>query len=718
MGNVSFNWNNLRPAWPDEVFSQFLSTDRSVSGAIIWFMIIVFVLSSAYIIWKIFSSKRRIKLYQNSNKTQDYLKFKKQYPYALPEEYWLGLLGCDFQNNRLIASLPSFLTAIGILGTFIGLQAGLGSVGSIHTQDTEALLQGVSDILSKAQVAFATSVWGVGTSLLFSFLEKFAHNLLQREINELIKSLDKNEEVPQSDISLLNDIKSYLEKADSNSLKMVNLLEKNHTKNTLLQEKLIDFNEKLILKSYNNEESNETTRQVFVNELKRNTYEFQKNMESLAQETSSILNKAFEQQNEFTNQFLAMNKFHHENEVNLLREMNLSIERNEINFSELVQGLKNSQGDVALFKENLIKYFENEKTKNEINSQSQQKINNLFFDELKRNNEELHESIKDLVQSAAHMLKETSKVEKSSMKEAIDDLGKVMFSSSEMFTEILNRLSSNQSDFVNSGSETIRQIETALSSSKTVSEAFNNISENIKLNENSIHESSIKLNSAAEKLGEFGATVEVQLNSFKESLDTVQENIRLIITPFEKSFSILSEKLDNNIVSFEFLSNEINNQIKDLKNAYEESEKINNDSHEQIKKLFQESLEDMRTTQKEFTSKIKENLDDVLANGNEFFEKYLRKTDQLNENFQKNLEDQIGRIEEEHKSWMNEYSERVTELLVSNFIEWDKAVGGFAKNMYEASVSLRNSTDEVRSIIDDQNAVTEELLGKINDLKL
>ncbi|HCP31616.1 MAG TPA: chemotaxis protein, partial [Pseudomonas sp.] len=62
--------------------------------------------------------------------------------------------------SRLLAAAPSFLVAIGVLGTFVGLTVGLeGLVGS--TGEIEALKGGINKLISGAAVAFMTSVWGV-----------------------------------------------------------------------------------------------------------------------------------------------------------------------------------------------------------------------------------------------------------------------------------------------------------------------------------------------------------------------------------------------------------------------------------------------------------------------------------------------------------------------------------------------------------------------------
>jgi len=85
-------------------------------------------------------------------------------------------------ENRLLAAVPGFLTAIGVIGTFVGLQLGLGNLaldGSI-----DELKFGIRGMIGGASIAFLTSVWGVLISVLFNFFEK----CLERNIRSSITS--------------------------------------------------------------------------------------------------------------------------------------------------------------------------------------------------------------------------------------------------------------------------------------------------------------------------------------------------------------------------------------------------------------------------------------------------------------------------------------------------------------------------------------------------
>jgi hypothetical protein len=71
-------------------------------------------------------------------------------------------------SNRIFQALPGILTGLGVLGTFVGLQLGIGGLSDLHdlrkarNKHNVPLIQGCA-------VAFSTSVWGVGQVLSSAF---------------------------------------------------------------------------------------------------------------------------------------------------------------------------------------------------------------------------------------------------------------------------------------------------------------------------------------------------------------------------------------------------------------------------------------------------------------------------------------------------------------------------------------------------------------------
>ncbi len=92
-------------------------------------------------------------------------------------------------ENRLVAAVPGFLTAIGVIGTFAGLQMGLAGL-NVGADDIQALKLGISGLIGGASIAFMTSVWGIITSLLFNFYEKMLERSIRASISEFQNQVD------------------------------------------------------------------------------------------------------------------------------------------------------------------------------------------------------------------------------------------------------------------------------------------------------------------------------------------------------------------------------------------------------------------------------------------------------------------------------------------------------------------------------------------------
>lgn len=75
------------------------------------------------------------------------------------------------EGTRLHAVVPSLLTGLGILGTFLGLSLGLTNV-NLASEEWGPLKEGLKNLLSGAHMAFITSVWGIGLSKALPFYRR------------------------------------------------------------------------------------------------------------------------------------------------------------------------------------------------------------------------------------------------------------------------------------------------------------------------------------------------------------------------------------------------------------------------------------------------------------------------------------------------------------------------------------------------------------------
>ncbi len=86
-------------------------------------------------------------------------------------------------HSKIFPFISVLLTGLGVLGTFMGLQMGLS--GLLLDGNTEHLQSEIRLMAQGASIAFSTSVYGVGTSLLLNLLEKIFSAITRRHINKL-----------------------------------------------------------------------------------------------------------------------------------------------------------------------------------------------------------------------------------------------------------------------------------------------------------------------------------------------------------------------------------------------------------------------------------------------------------------------------------------------------------------------------------------------------
>ena len=88
-------------------------------------------------------------------------------------------------------AVPNLLTGVGILGTFLGLAAGVGAASaglssSIPAEITAALQR----LLGGASLAFSTSIAGISASILFLVVERFATRKLHKALDKWVVAIE------------------------------------------------------------------------------------------------------------------------------------------------------------------------------------------------------------------------------------------------------------------------------------------------------------------------------------------------------------------------------------------------------------------------------------------------------------------------------------------------------------------------------------------------
>ena len=88
-------------------------------------------------------------------------------------------------NATLAELIPSLLTSLGILGTFMGLSRGLAS---LNFADSAKPVEGIPVLLEGMRFAFGTSVAGISCSIVFNMLNRISQGSSYRAIDDFVTS--------------------------------------------------------------------------------------------------------------------------------------------------------------------------------------------------------------------------------------------------------------------------------------------------------------------------------------------------------------------------------------------------------------------------------------------------------------------------------------------------------------------------------------------------
>ncbi len=114
-------------------------------------------------------------------------------------------------NAQLAELIPSLLTSLGILGTFLGMTNGLSG---LDMASTDTMMTGINTLLAGMQFAFGTSVAGVSCSLVFNMANRIMQGSSYRAIDDFVESFTQLAMQRPLD----NDVELICQNQDSNHL--------------------------------------------------------------------------------------------------------------------------------------------------------------------------------------------------------------------------------------------------------------------------------------------------------------------------------------------------------------------------------------------------------------------------------------------------------------------------------------------------------------------
>lgn len=106
-------------------------------------------------------------------------------------------------KGYFLAWISSMLTTLGVLGTFVGLQIGLGGINLEGSVDQ--MLDGIRVLIDGAKTAFNTSIFGVTTGIAFGLSLRIARQRQRNQLQSITNCLDDliPEMSPEDDLRLL-----------------------------------------------------------------------------------------------------------------------------------------------------------------------------------------------------------------------------------------------------------------------------------------------------------------------------------------------------------------------------------------------------------------------------------------------------------------------------------------------------------------------------------
>ncbi len=104
-------------------------------------------------------------------------------------EYYHSEYINSISHGTICEWIPSTMTGLGLLGTFIGLTMG---IGGLDVKSTEGLLNGINILLEGMYTAFYTSIAGVIASLIFSLFYKIAYGSAIAKMEDFLDLFQEN----------------------------------------------------------------------------------------------------------------------------------------------------------------------------------------------------------------------------------------------------------------------------------------------------------------------------------------------------------------------------------------------------------------------------------------------------------------------------------------------------------------------------------------------
>lgn len=650
----------------------------------------------------------------------------------------------------------SLLLSIGLLGTFIGLFYGLVQ---LNLDDAEKLQASMSQLIHASGAKFASSIWGLGLSILFGIYEKWLTNKAQNNLIQLQNTINNLYPSAFSEQSLIN--LEYIGKVNlsqnkkhfSNNENLLTTLNAISTTHNTTSQLGFDLLQKQL--SHNHIESQKALKGIFdvLNQQYKDNITFQ-------QQSLSVLGVLVEHQNNSLQKLSELT-----NLTTSLLTANSDIKTEASKISIAINDL--STGFDKIWKIIEEKYNELAKNLSEFHQQLSRYLEEISQSNtsLLENNQEQLDSLQEQVEVlnglAMDIAEELPRLMTNAVSESMDSLVKHIGGSEEntlhnaitsgtgadfseklngvlgKFTEEMKKSTGTDTDNIK---KIIGDISTVTGDLNTkigdlsnilsgeqgigvqigkIGETAQSVGKGIAEDLSPINETLQTFNSLISQAKEHLQTIPAHLQTFKDATGNLKDST-------ENTLSA-SDKLQESSIKLETTSNQLTTTIDNfnqgLNNITDKLKVIPTELHG-ILKMIEQVSNNANSTYLELSSQHKQLLttnQQLMTTWITGLEGYQDKTDDFIKQVLGNMEQHINQVLQEVEKGLNTYKAKSDEHIQSNLAEYDRMIKDFiekansliATTFAKFDGSLGQFATELAGAIEELNGAIEILNQKL-----
>lgn len=574
-------------------------------------------------------------------------------------------------GSKLFSSIPGMLLGIGLLGTFTGLYFALIQ---LNVSDVAELQSSIKVLINMAGVKFAASIWGLGLSVIFTFVDKSLESSLENKVDDIQAMIDQMFIRETAEQNLDNILLQNIQQSKALNGLATSLTEKIAAEfNTTLIPKIALMNSHFENMPYHISKSINDT--------------FQKPLMELSDTVKNLTTNQAEKSNEallnMIQEFLKELKSAASGEGDRLKDASIQSQNILSSTSEKLQSTFDSMQFMFQEQQKISSARDSKilDDLNEIKNDQQEMIKNLALsvnDNISNINHEVSENINKLVQAVENT---TLQQQESSRKRETEITNSV----NNMLVNIQNSMSKQIADDNNRNKVIVNMLHELSTQNK---ELIKEISSTVSGQMNSLNSNSQQL---FEKLI---AQFDNHIDKIKFSVDSILANLKTEVQNIDVIMSSASKQLIGLPSHLEKVSQSTDKLVEfsnDLTQSTNQLLQFNSDflsTQENLDKYSQNILSASSDLKNADT-----NLKDTLNNSKVLLSDMKGKFEELANKNSNTVDTFATKVDK----FMNDYHKHVEKAIQDNIVhQLDTALSSYAHTMAEAISSLSDAIDELR----------------------